>query len=126
VSIAFTCVLIAALLPYISVGLAKSGGNLDNNNPRDWATKLEGFRKRAHAAHNNAFEAFPFFAISVLIASQSGKAPALLDTLSISFIAARLIYLVLYLADFATLRSLAWVVGIALTISIFTLPLWAS
>ncbi|MFS8136636.1 MAG: MAPEG family protein, partial [Thermomonas sp.] len=69
-SIAYWCILIAAALPYLWVSLAKAGGERYNNSdPRGWQAKQENPRsKRAYAAQLNAFEAFPAFAASVLMA----------------------------------------------------------
>ena len=60
-SIAYWCVLIAALLPLGFVAYAKSG-SFDDNMPRDEASRLTGSKRRAYAAHQNAYDNFPFFA----------------------------------------------------------------
>jgi uncharacterized MAPEG superfamily protein len=66
---ALICVLIAGLMPYLWTAVAKATGpRYDNRNVRDWQAQLEGLPKRAHAAHLNSFEAFPFFAAAVLAA----------------------------------------------------------
>ncbi len=68
-SIAYWCVLVAALLPYIATAIAKAGGErFSNRNPRLWLDKQQGFRARANAAQANGFEAFPFFAAAVIVA----------------------------------------------------------
>jgi uncharacterized MAPEG superfamily protein len=41
------------------------------------------------------------------------------DTLAIGFIAARIVYTVLYLIDSAALRSVAWMVGYGCVITLF-------
>ena len=62
-TIAYWCVLIAAVIPLISIGIAKAGGERYNNrHPRVWLDKQQGYRARAAAAEANSFEAFPFFA----------------------------------------------------------------
>ena len=118
-TIAFWCVLIAALLPYAAAGIAKAGARFDNRNPRDWLSQQEGYRRRANAAQANSFEAFPFFAAAVIISFIVRKNLELVDTLAVVFIIARIAYLIFYLADQALLRSLAWFVGIGSTIAIF-------
>ena len=66
---AYWCVLVAALMPYVAVSIAKSGGErFDNSNPRLWLERQQGFRARANAAQANSFEAFPFFAAAVIVA----------------------------------------------------------
>jgi uncharacterized MAPEG superfamily protein len=118
-SIAYWCVLIAALLPYAGTLTAKGGTRYDNRNPREWLAQQSGFRSRANAAQLNGFEAFPLFAAAVIIAHLTGAPQTRVDMLAMVFIAARLAYLGLYLADKATLRSLAWFVGFGSALAIF-------
>ena len=117
---ALWCVLIASLLPYAATLTAKIGGTkFDNANPRDWLGDQSGFRRRANAAQHNAFEAFPLFAAAVIIAQMLGAPQARVDLLAMVFVAARVAHLGFYLADLATLRSLAWFVGIGSAVAIF-------
>ena len=63
---ALICVLIAGLMPYLWTAVAKVlGPRYDNRNVRVWQSRLEGAAQRAHAAHLNSFEAFPFFADTI-------------------------------------------------------------
>jgi len=117
---AFWCVLVAGFLPYIATLTAKIGGQrFDNRNPRDWLDAQDGFRKRANAAQHNSFEAFPLFAAAVIIAHIAGAPQARIDLLAVIFVVARLCYVGCYVADLATLRSLAWFVGIGSAVAIF-------
>jgi uncharacterized MAPEG superfamily protein len=117
---AFWCVLIAALLPYGATLAAKIGGEkFDNSNPRDWLGQQAGHRRRANAAQLNSFEAFPLFVAAVIVAHLTGAPQLRVDVLAISFVVARLCYIGFYIADIATLRSLAWFVGIGSAIAIF-------
>ena len=117
---ALWCVLIAGLLPYGATLTAKIGGaKFDNANPRDWLGSQSGFRRRANAAQLNSFEAFPLFAAAVIVAQMLGAPQARVDLLAMVFVGARLAYLGLYLADLATLRSIAWFVAIASSVAIF-------
>ncbi len=117
-TIAYWCVLAAGLLPYLTVGIAKWSKRYDNRNPRDYEATLEGRRKRAYFAHLNGFEVFPLFAAGVIIAQQLHAAQSVIDSLALTFIVARLVYIGFYLADKATLRSLAWVVGMGCSIAL--------
>jgi uncharacterized MAPEG superfamily protein len=119
-TIAYWCVLIAGLLPYAATLSAKLGARFDNNNPREWLSRQTGWRSRANAAQQNAFEAFPLFAAAVLVAHQLGAPQARVDLLAEIFIGARVAYLVAYLADQAILRSLVWLAGIVSAVMIFT------
>ncbi|MEJ7745938.1 MAG: MAPEG family protein [Luteimonas sp.] len=109
-TIAYTCILIAALLPYIWVVIAKSGGpRYDNRDPRGWMAKQENPRvHRASAAQFNAFEAFAPFAASVLMAQFAGVDPQRITWLAIAFVMLRVLHGVLYVANNARLRSVAW------------------
>lgn len=124
-AISLWCVLVAALLPVLTTGLAKVGAAYDNARPRESSANLSGWRARAHAAHLNAFEAFPLFAAAVLIAVTQGAPQATVDTLAVGWVIARLAYLGCYLADQATLRSAVWTVAFFLAIAIMTAPAWA-
>lgn len=116
---AYWCVLAAGLLPYAATIAAKAGARFDNRMPRAWLAAQTGWRARANAAQHNSFEAFPLFAVAVLVAHQLGAPQARVDTLALVFVAARAAYLVTYLADLALLRSLVWMVGIASAVAIF-------
>lgn len=120
-TLAYWCVLIAALLPYFTVAVAKSNKGFDNHHPRAWQGRLEGRPARAHAAHLNGFEALPFFAAAVIIAHQLHAHQGWLNAFAALFIAARIGYVACYLADLATLRTLVWSLGLALSIAIFLL-----
>lgn len=119
-TMAFWCVLIAGLLPYVSTLAAKIGGErFDNRNPRDWLAAQSGFRRRANAAQSNGFEAFPLFAAGVVVAHIAGAAPSRVDELAIGFVVARLFYTLFYFVDMALMRSLAWSVGIGCSAALF-------
>ncbi len=119
-TVALWCVFLAGVMPYVATVIAKSGRRgFDNRAPRDWLAKQEGFRKRANAAQMNSFEAFPFFAAAVITAHVLNGPQSLVDTLALVFVAARIAYLVFYLADKSALRSLVWFVGLAMTVTIF-------
>ncbi len=126
-TVPFACVAVAfafIFLAKIPVGIAQQrAGGYDNRNPRDQQAKLEGWGRRALAAHQNAFEAFGPFAASVFVAHLGGADPKLTTPLALTFVAARLVYHVLYLADFATLRSTIWSVGLLATTGLFFAPL---
>lgn len=117
---ALYCVLAAGLMPFLWTGVAKfTGPRYDNINVRLWQNKLEGLAQRAHAAHLNSFEAFPLFAAAVLVAQMNGAEQSRVDLLALSFIGLRLLYGALYLANLASLRSLAWVAALVCSIMIF-------
>jgi uncharacterized MAPEG superfamily protein len=119
VTTAYWCVLIAGVLPYVATLVAKGGAKFDNANPRDWLSNQAGYRRRANAAQLNGFEAFPLFAAAVIIAHLNGAPQPRVDLLAMTFVAARIAHLGLYLADRATLRTVAWLIGFGCAIAIF-------
>ncbi len=119
-TLAYWCVLVAGLLPYVGTLTAKIGGErFDNRNPRDWLAGQAGFRRRANAAQANGFEAFPLFAAAVVIAHLAGAPQGRIDLLAATFVGARIAYFVCYLADLSTLRSLAWFAGLGSAAALF-------
>lgn len=116
---ALICVLIAGLMPYLWTTVAKVvGPRYDNRNVREWQSRLSGLAQRAHAAHLNSFEAFPLFAAAVLAAMVTGADPQRVAQLSLAFIAARVLYGAVYIANFPRTRSLVWFLGLACVIAI--------
>jgi uncharacterized MAPEG superfamily protein len=119
-TIAFWCVLVAALLPYVGTAVAKVGGQrYSNRYPRAWLDKQQGLRARANAAQANSFEAFPLFAAAVVIAHLAHAPQGRVDALAVAFVVARVAYLACYLADWHWARSLVWAVGIGATVALF-------
>jgi uncharacterized MAPEG superfamily protein len=122
-TVAYWCVFITALMPYVWAGMAKASKPKYNNyKPRVFLNDLDGWGQRANWAQANSFEAFPAFAAAVIIASQIAIInPGTLDKLAILFVIARILYGIFYLTNHAPLRSLAWLVGIGSWMSIFIL-----
>jgi len=128
-TLAYWCVLIAALLPFVCAGIAKSGmfkvprkdGGYDNENPRAWLARQTDWRARADAAQHNSFEALPLFIGAVIIAHQLGAHQARLDVLAFLFIFLRLIYIMAYVAGMGTARSIVWTAGLLVNIAILFL-----
>ena len=125
-SIAYWCVLMAALLPIACAGIAKGGqmtmpaqqGGYDNHNPRAWLLAQKDWRARANAAQANTFEALPFFFAAVVIAHQLQAGQAMLDILALLFVVLRIAYVMMYIADLAKARSAIWALGLLVNIGI--------
>ena len=122
--IAFWCVLIAGVMPLGCAYLAKFGradgsGRFDNREPRVWLSQQTGSRARANAAQANSFEAFPLFAVGVLICVIQHVPVPTIDLLAMIFVAARVAFIVCYVADRPTLRSLTWLIGFLATIGLY-------
>ncbi|MGR4876810.1 MAPEG family protein [Pseudoxanthomonas sp. LARHCG66] len=123
-SIAYWCILVTALLPYLWVFIAKrSGERYNNRNPRAWIAKQEGNYKvqRANAAHLNGFEAFPAFVAGVLMAQLADVPAETVTPLALGFVAARVLHGVFYLADKQSLRSLVWLLGMLCAVGLMVL-----
>jgi uncharacterized MAPEG superfamily protein len=116
-TLAFWCVFIAALLPYVPFGL--TARLLNPKTPRQGVPNLEGLPARAHGAHLNAFEAFPPFAAAVIISHIVEGASTTVNWLAVLFIVARLGHMGFYLADRQPLRSASFFVGLIVVIVIF-------
>lgn len=113
-SIAYWCVLIAALLPYVWVGVAKAGGKrYDNRDPRGWLARQENPRCiRANAAQLNAFEAFAPFAAGVVLAQLAGVPADRIAWVAVIFVVLRILHGIFYITNKQGLRSLVWAAGL--------------
>ena len=126
-TVAYWCVLFAALLPYACAYLAKSAGlgkprsqgGFDNADPRGWLARQTDWHARANAAQANSFEALPFFIGAVIIAHQLGAPQTRLDILAVLFITLRIIYIVMYVAGLGTVRSAMWTLALLANLGIF-------
>lgn len=116
-------IFIAALMPFALTGIAKIGAFSleDNRHTRAWQAQLTGYRARAHAAHQNSFEAFPIFAAAAILAGARVPAHAALPLLCVGFLGARVIYAYCYIADHARARSVVWFVGLGCCAGLFLL-----
>ena len=70
----------------------------------------------------NGIEAFPFFAVAVLLAEFRLAPQHLIDELAVLFLIVRIAYVFTYLGNRPTLRSILWSIGFAINIAIFFLP----
>lgn len=125
-TLAYWCVLVVALLPIVCAGIAKSGmfgkprsqGGYDNADPRAWLARQNDWRARANAAQANSFEAMPFFIGAVIIAHQLGAHQGRLDLLAFVFVVLRTVYIMMYLAGLANIRSMIWIAALVVNICI--------
>ncbi|MBM7062128.1 MAPEG family protein [Pseudomonas sp. UL073] len=128
-SIPFWCVFIAALLIYVAKvpvarAMNREGRGYDNHHPRAQQARLTGLGARAYAAHMNSIEIFPLFAAGVLMAHTTQVFGYWVDVLAVLFVVSRVLYLVLYWADWAWQRSLIWVVGLVCCLLLMLSPVW--
>ncbi|NBF01362.1 MAPEG family protein [Pseudomonas sp. Fl5BN2] len=127
-SIPFWCVFISALLIFIArmpvAKAMKEQGGYNNHLPRQQQAQLTGLGARALAAHQNSFEAFILFAVGVLIAHTTQTQGWLIDTLAITFVVARIVFLLCYLADLTWQRSLVWAIGLLCSLLLMLSPIF--
>ena len=125
-TVAYWCVLIAALLPFACAYLAKSGGigkrrqegGFDNSDPRAWLARQTDWHARANAAQANSFEALPLFIGAVIIAHQLAAPQTRLDILAVLFVTLRVIYIAMYVAGLPMIRSAIWALALLVNIGI--------
>ena len=109
-------ILIACLLPYVFMAIAKLSGGFkvaDNQNPREFLAKTTGLAARANAVQQNSFESLPLFIAAILMAEYMVVSQHLVMLLGIAYIVLRVIYGICYLANLATLRSIIWTLSMA-------------
>jgi uncharacterized MAPEG superfamily protein len=123
-AVAYWCVLIVALLPYVwtSVAKASAGKRYDNRNPRTWQAQQDNPRSQwAHAAQLNGFEAFPLFVAGVLMAQVAGVDAIVVASLALVILCARIAHGLAYINGKAALRSGVWFVGFGCTLALMVL-----
>ena len=119
-TIAYACLLFMGLFPYVAAGIAKKGfEGYDNSMPRQWLAKQTGFRARANAAQANLFESLPLFFAAVIIAQIANAPQARIDLLALGFVVARIAYLICYLANWPTARTIVWSLGLICVVTLF-------
>jgi uncharacterized MAPEG superfamily protein len=118
-TIAYWCVLIMILLPYIFTVIAKWSKHFDNHDPRAFLENNTGWRRRAHYVQLNSFESFPAFGIAVVIAHLAHAQQHRIDLLAMVYVACRILYGICYVTDKATFRSLFWFAALVCVISLF-------
>ena len=123
-TIAEWCVFATLMLYLLTIAAAKWAGGRSYNNakPRDADFYGEPIRARALGAHQNGIEAFPFFAVAVLLAEFRLSPQRLIDELAVLFLIVRIAYVLTYLGNRPTLRSILWSLGFAINIAIFFMP----
>ncbi len=120
-TIAYWCVLVTFVLPYIWVAIARIPGiTLDKNLiPRIVSESLTGFRQRTYWAHLNALEVAGPFAATVIIGHQLQLNQNTLDTLALVFVGFRVAHAMAYMANQGVLRTLMFAGGFLSIVTIF-------
>ena len=123
-TVAEWCVFGTVLLYLLTIAPFKAIGfrRFDNSKPRDPSFFEDPLRARALGAHINGIETFPFFAAAVLLAEFRDAPQNLINELAVLFLIVRIAFVLTYLGDRPTLRSILWNIGFAINVAIFFLP----
>lgn len=117
-------ILIACLLPYVFAMIAKKTAGFkakDNQHPRDFLAKTTGLAARANAAQQNSFESLPLFIAAILMAEYMVISQNVIMTFGMAYIVLRILYGICYLANWATLRSIVWLLSLLCPILLLVL-----
>ena len=93
-TIADYCIFAYLVLVLLTIAPVKWLGirSFDNAKPRDPSFYEDPLRARAWGAHQNGIEAFPFFAVAVLLAEFRDAPQNLVNELAVLFVIVRLAY----------------------------------
>jgi len=91
----------------------KQLGEVDNQNPREQYTHLQGVGARAVAAQQNSWEALAIYSSSLLAVVASGVEVEYLDKAALIVLIARLLHGIFYLTNLDKLRTLAFTIAVA-------------
>jgi len=118
------CVFGALLLSIVTIASIKwiRFDRFDNSKPRDPDFYKDALAQRALGAHLNGIETFPFFAFAVLLAQFRECPQRLIDELALLFLIVRIAYVLTYIGNRPTLRSILWTIGFAINAAIFFMP----
>lgn len=122
VALAFVLIYIPRIFAAVAQGMQPEG--FDNKHPRDQQARLPGWGKRAVGAHLNGFEAFAPFAAAVFVCHLASANAAWSANLAVTFVAARAVYIALYIGNVDKVRTAVWGVGFGSTLALFLLPYW--
>lgn len=119
-------ILFAVLLPVMLSGLSgyyrqKYCGVYDNNYPREQSAQLTGWGARAYSAQQNSWESLITYCASVFVAISVGVLPQALAIVAGVYMLARTLFCVCYLCNWATARSLVYLVGLGCCLYMFYL-----
>ena len=120
-TIAYWCLIGVIVVTYTFTGIAKfAKGGYNNNCPREYLDKLEGWPKRAYWAHINSLEVLPQFFGALIIAHISGMPQVYIDAAAVAFLILRILYGTFYIANRSWSRSYCWLAGMIIIAYLIT------
>jgi uncharacterized MAPEG superfamily protein len=117
-------ILAACLLPYVFTLIAKKTAGFsvkDNQNPRAFLEKSSGLASRANAVQQNSFESLPLFIAAILMAEYMVISQDLIMIFGVAYLVFRVLYGICYLANWATLRSIVWLLSMLCPVTLLLL-----
>lgn len=110
-----------AVLVFVEIiGKTATAGPAWNAGNRDSAPEFAPWIQRAARALSNHKENFPLFATAVLVVHVTHDADRTSAVAALVYVVARVIHALLYIGGIKGARSLAFLVGLAATLTIFT------
>ncbi len=111
------CLVVVLFMPILlaftgSYYRGRAFGKADNKHPRLQAAQLEGAGARAYAAQENAWEAAIGFSAVILMAHVVGVPASDATPWAITFVVARILHPIFYIANIDLARSGVFLVGI--------------
>lgn len=110
----------ATLVSVEVIAKTKTAGVDWNAGNRDTQPKVAPWVERAGRALANHKENFPFFATAVIVVHLAGKADRVSALAAVVYVVARAVHALVYIAGITKVRSLAHVVGLVATLTIFS------
>ncbi|OTG58269.1 hypothetical protein B9T36_12480 [Acinetobacter sp. ANC 4204] len=117
-------ILVACLLPYVFTVIAKKSAGFrakDNQHPREFLDKTTGLAARANAVQQNSFEGLPLFIAAILMAEYMVIPQVVTMTFGIAYLVLRVLYGICYLVNWATLRTIIWLLSLLCPICLLLL-----
>ena len=123
-SVELNCLAWSVILGLVHILAAANARTIElgtkwNMGPRDGEpTILSPLTGRLLRAQSNFFETFPLFAVAILLAAITNQFSAYSYWGAVMYLVARVIYLPLYAAGIPLVRSLVWLVSMAVLLMV--------
>lgn len=103
-----------------SIGKARTAGTAWNMGNRDAEPAFPEWVKRAGRALANHKENLPFFLVAIVVVHLAGKNDRVSALAAVTYVVARALHGLLYVAGITKIRSAAYLVGLGATLVIFS------
>jgi len=101
--------------------MPQSAGQFLIRDPRAFLEKSSGLASRANAAQQNSFESLPLFIAAILMAEYMVVPQSVVMTFGVAYLVFRVLYGICYLANWATLRSIVWLLSMLCPVTLLLL-----